>query len=645
MQRACVLLLAILLSTAAAPSAVPELHRVATILSQPYWGGGALAVSLNGRILAINSGDAIALYDVKTHTRIRTLQGPVAALAFSPDGMSLAAAWNRLTVYDVATGATRWSVDGVNLDAIAYTGDGKAIVAGGSKPLVGLYDAQTGAMRWQHDGGSIVLTVAVDPTNTYVASGSDGGGLRVWNVDGGEQARGLTAGGKLAHDGRVHALAFKDRDTLLSGGGDGDLKVWNVETGSLLHQTTCVDYVTSIAIRAGHAIAFACAAAGPVVVNPATYQTQRTLADGTLGTQHVVGAPGGWWVEGGDGTLKFYGDGFAHATTVSGKVRTIAFSADRRWYAYSLGDRPIHIRRVADAADYSVVYGLELSQTQVLDFITTLAINPAARLVAGATFTSQGGPDHQGAYDPHLVVLDFNGRILVSRHDLPADRLKFTGGGAQLVAQAPVMSDTPWSVGVVTIANSSAAVRTAPAREQCTTFTSAAAWKANPCALATAAIGPDDAPSLVESLHDRVAQLALPSMRPIRSFALRSDGSPVVLSPDGQSLLSFGDNIRILRAGVLHTVPFDQQSSYGAEFDFGNRTLPVVFPGALRDGRTGYAVELRSAITAQQTARALVLSNHVPKSVWATDDPETLYVGTEAGIEEWSARPSHSAPP
>jgi hypothetical protein len=326
----------------------------------------------------------------------------------------------------------------------------------------------------------------------------------------------------------------------------------------------------------------------------------------------------------------------------------VAFSADRRWCAYSLGDRPIHVRRIGDRTDFATVYGLETSHSQVHDFDMTLAIDSDSRRVAAATFISDGGPDHQGAYEPHLVVLGFDGRVLVSRRDLPADRLTFTTRGATLVTQsAGWIEDTPWVAGVVTIANATAAVQTA--RVECTSFTTAAAWRLHPCALATAALGPPTTPSLVANPNGTIVQLALPSLKKMHEWPLHIPGlpsyvrSPIALSPDGRAVLSLGKSIRILRDGSLLAAPFDLGDDDRFSYDFGDRSLAVGAWVIEADNRPAYEIELYSAATGRLAGRSTVPEVPVTGAgylkVWTAPAPTTLYAATEHGIDAWSASP------
>lgn len=80
---------------------------------------------------------------------------------------------------------------------------------------------------------AMVLSVAVSPTGTAIASGSKDGSITIWNRNG-QSVRTLTG-----HTNAVNSLGFSpDGETLVSGSEDGTVKMWNLGTGEAVRSLT-----------------------------------------------------------------------------------------------------------------------------------------------------------------------------------------------------------------------------------------------------------------------------------------------------------------------------------------------------------------------------------------------------------------------
>ncbi|MFC0040629.1 WD40 repeat domain-containing serine/threonine protein kinase [Actinomadura rayongensis] len=141
-----------------------------------------IALSPDGRTVAAGGTDSfITLWDLASGRVLRTIQraGWVSALAFSPDGASLASSASNagaLLVWDVATGAIRVNVrtgGEFGLNAVAYSPDGSVIA--GVNPGAHLFDPRTGrAIASAGLGNSGVNAVAFSPNGAVVAVAVDG---------------------------------------------------------------------------------------------------------------------------------------------------------------------------------------------------------------------------------------------------------------------------------------------------------------------------------------------------------------------------------------------------------------------------------------------------------------------------------------
>ncbi|MEU4769640.1 TIR domain-containing protein [Actinosynnema sp. NPDC023794] len=167
----------------------------------------------------------------------------VRAAAFSPDGHLLVTAGEgrlatgKVDEDDSRTQVTFWdpkdrtrlgAVDtGHTTYAVAFSPDGLLLATGNRQGEVRLWDTGTRSPVGDVLKGHTgpVGALTFSPDGTTLASAGDDGAIRVWDVAGRRAAGDPMVG----HSGAVYSLAFHpDGRTLASGGGDNSVRLWNV---------------------------------------------------------------------------------------------------------------------------------------------------------------------------------------------------------------------------------------------------------------------------------------------------------------------------------------------------------------------------------------------------------------------------------
>jgi WD40 repeat protein len=312
----------------------------------------ALAYRPDGTTLAAGySSGAIRLWDVASHRTISAATWSAAplALAFTGGGKLLEVAnahavgtWNlanqaRITARPFASPAQG--------NAVAFSPDGRMVATGSADGNVRLWDAAT-----QQEVGppmssdaNPVAAVAFSPDGTLMAAGSADGNVQLWDTATEQEA----GPARVAGAAEVDTLAFSPDGKLLAAGGqDGAARLWDVTSDNQIGATMATgDPVSALAFGTGGTTLATAESDGATEVWDVATRAQTGISltmPGSAGVSALAFSPGADALAtgNGNGSIQLWNPAAFHeqpAPLAVGPVSLAAVTAGRRPAAFSAG--------------------------------------------------------------------------------------------------------------------------------------------------------------------------------------------------------------------------------------------------------------------------------------------------------------------
>ncbi len=202
------------------------------------------AVASHGGQVAF-CGDSRSV-DFVTGQRLELPSGWCMALAFSPDGKTLAVAGSEKSVllFDVASGKLTRTIDTKrDSEAVTWSPDGKVLASGAVD--VSLWNPSDGTLIRKLAPSARIRSIAFSPEGTRIAAASYDKAVRVWNTATGELIRTLEPQGFVHfNQGKAFvepialpqlAVDFSpDGTKIATAGADRAVRIWDIDTGKEL---------------------------------------------------------------------------------------------------------------------------------------------------------------------------------------------------------------------------------------------------------------------------------------------------------------------------------------------------------------------------------------------------------------------------
>jgi len=220
-------------------------HDIASGQNHPLLpdGAGCGAISADGKLLATGAGDGtVKLWDRATArllASVKAYHSNVGAIAFSPDGCFLATGsrsdptikvWDTANALKLIWAKEHSSRSDVGASSLGFSPDGRTLAVSVRFTTTWLLDAANGQPKGHlmtTTGFAEVFATAFSPDGRMLATGGDGGTIKLWQVETGRLYTTLKG-----DTSTIYAVAFSaDGRTVATGGEDKTVRLWDAATG------------------------------------------------------------------------------------------------------------------------------------------------------------------------------------------------------------------------------------------------------------------------------------------------------------------------------------------------------------------------------------------------------------------------------
>jgi WD40 repeat protein len=207
----------------------------------------AIAVSpLNEKVVSGSDNGSIQLSTSASSTLLKQCDGPVSALAFSPNGVLIASASGPIEIIDLQSREITLLGYAGRQPSLIFSPGGKSLAAANtdSPCEINVWNLQTGQMRVLKGDWKGPASISFSPDGrTIAAADSDrsNASIRIWELESGT----VRVIGK--SNRQITSVAFlSDGKRVASGSWDETVRLWNVQTGEariLGENCSCVTHV------------------------------------------------------------------------------------------------------------------------------------------------------------------------------------------------------------------------------------------------------------------------------------------------------------------------------------------------------------------------------------------------------------------